>query len=303
MNRRINGSGARLRYREESPRGRLAEFVDCFWYLADEDGEGPRPLERLLPIGSVEVVLHHRSAFRQWPGEGRPRTLARGVVAGQLTGPLYVQPAGPVETMGIRFFPAGASAFFGTRLDELTDRIVGFSDVWGSEGERFEERLLSAGEDSERSRIAEEFLLGRLSAGGRRDERVEFAAIQIRRRRGLASVSNLARSAGLSARQLERRFADALGIGPKALCRVVRFQTLVGRLSRLRRPDWAGLALDCGYSDQAHLVNEVRRLSGLTPRGLLARRRSESTDEPGFTLDGGSGLRVCPASAAPAGPA
>ncbi len=290
-----------MRYREESPRGRLAPFVECFWYLADEEREGPRPLERLLPIGSVEVVLHHRSAFREWRGEGGPNTLARGVVAGQLTGPLYIQPAGPVETMGIRFRPGGASAFFGTRLDDLTDRIVGFSDVWGSEGERFEERLLSAEEDAERSRLAEEFLLARLSAGGRRDERVEFVAGEIRRRRGRASVSQLGRAAGLSARQLERRFAAALGIGPKALCRVVRFQSLVARLSRLRRPDWAGLAFDFGYSDQAHLVNEVRRLSGLTPRGLLERRRGAASDEPGFTLDGGSGLRVCPASPAPAG--
>jgi AraC-like DNA-binding protein len=285
-----------LHYREESPRNGLDQYVECFWYLVDDGGSGPRPLERLLPIGSIEVVLHHRSAFRQWREGSSPRTLERGVVAGQLSGPLYIQPEGPVETMGIRFRPGGAYPFLGACLEELTDRILGFSEVWGSEGTNLEERLLAAETDAERTGIAERFLLRRL-ASGRRDDRVEAVAGEIRRRRGVASVSELARASGLSARQLERRFAAALGLPPKTLCRVVRFQSLVRRLSRRVAPDWATLAGVCGYFDQAHLVNEVRRLSGLTPRGLVERRSAPSR-EPGFTLDGGSGLRVCPASEA-----
>jgi len=292
---RIRREEIRLRYREESPGSGLEPYVECFWYLADDGGSGPRPLERLLPIGSIEVVLHHRSAFREWPGGAAPRTLDRGVVAGQMTGPLYVQPAGPVETMGIRFRPGGAYPFFGARLEELTDRIIGFSDVWGSEGARLEERLLAARSDPERVEIAEEFLLRRL-ASGRRDERVEAVAGEIRRQRGLASVSDLARSSGLSARQLERRFAAALGLPPKILCRVVRFQSLVRGLSRRASPDWAALASDFGFFDQAHLINEVRRLSGLTPRGLVERRSAAASREPGFTLDAASGLRACPAT-------
>jgi AraC-like DNA-binding protein len=290
-----------MHYREESPRAELAPYVECLWHLEGEGGPGPRPLERLLPIGSIEVVLHHRSAFRQWREGNGTQTLSRGVVAGQLTGPLFVQPAGPVESMGIRFRPGGAYPFVGLRLDDLTDRIVSFSDVWGSEGERFEERLLSAGDRSARLTIAEEFLMRRL-ADGRRDEPVEAIAREIRRRRGRSRVSDLCRAAGLSARQLERRFGSALGIGPKTLCRVARFQSLVRVLSRRARPDWAALAYDCGYSDQSHLVHEVRRLSGLTPGGLAARRFA-SPAEGGFTMDGGSGLRVCPASGASAPPA
>jgi AraC-like DNA-binding protein len=290
-----------MRYREENPRAELAPYVECFWHLEGEGGPGPRPLERLLPIGSIEVVLHRRSAFGQWREAGGTQTLSRGVVAGQLTGPLFVQPAGPVETMGIRFRPGGAYPFVGLHLDELTDRIVSFADVWGSEGERFEERLLSADDRRARSTLAEDFLLRRLAAG-RRDEPVEAIAREIRRRRGRARVSELCVAAGLSARQIERRFGAALGIGPKTFARVARFQSLVRTLSRRARPDWAALAYDCGYSDQSHLVHEVRRLSGLTPAGLAARRLAPPAEE-GFTMDGGSGLRVCPVSEAPASPA
>jgi AraC-like DNA-binding protein len=231
-------------------------------------------------------------------GPEGPVALARGVVAGQLTEPLYIQPDGPVTSMGIRFKPGGAYPFLGTRLDRLTNRIPGFEDVWGAEGARFEERLLDCETDAERVRVAEAFLASRL-ARGRADEPVEEAARQIRRRRGRVRVSALGHALGLSPRQMERRFAEALGIGPKSLCRVVRFQALVRGLASGARPDWAGLAQDFGYADQSHLVNEVRRLSGLSP-GRLAADRSPDADEPGFTLDGEGGLRVCPAAALPA---
>jgi len=289
-----------LIYREQSPKGELARFVDCFWFL--DHGDGPaaeRPLEHLLPVGSIEVVIHHRSPFREWPDERQPRMLPAGVIAGQLTRALSIQPAGPISTMGVRFLPGGAYPFLGTRLDALTDRIVSFAEVWGGEGDRLEERLVLSADDVERVRAAEAFLLSRLSNGGRRDQPVERASREIGRCKGRVSVTALARAIGWSSRQTERRFAAALGIGPKSLCRIVRFQSVLRAIGRAARPDWAGLALDYGYADQSHLANEVRRLSGMTPCGLAAKRAPAARQEPGFTLDGKSGLRVCPAAPAP----
>jgi AraC-like DNA-binding protein len=286
-------------YRELRAHGELGQYVECFWFL--EEGAGTKgagcPVERLLPIGSIEVVLHRRSPFRQWSPEGAPQRLAPGVVAGQLTGPLYIQPEGPIATMGIRFRPGGAYPFLGLPLDALTDRLASFEDVWGAGGRRFEERLLDAPDDSVRIRISEEFLLARLASGECRDAAVETAAGEIRRRRGRVRIGDLCGASGVSARQLERRFSAALGLAPKSLARIVRFQAMLRALDRGARPDWAGLAADFGFCDQAHLVNEVRRLSGLTPRGLAARRAAGAGADPGFTLDGESGLRVCPAAA------
>ena len=285
-------------YRESRAHGELARYVECFWFLeegAETTGAGC-PVERLLPIGSIEVVLHRRSPFRQWSPEGAPRRLSPGVVAGQMTGPLYIQPEGPIGTMGIRFRPGGAYPFLGLPLDALTDCLASFEEVWGASGRRFEERLLDAAEDSERVRVCEQFLLERLAAGARRDAAVEAAAGEIRRRRGRVRIAELSDASGVSARQLERRFSIALGLAPKPLARILRFQAMLRALDRGARPDWAGLASDFGFSDQAHLVNEVRRLSGLTPRGLSARRAAGAGADPGFTLDGESGLRVCPAA-------
>jgi AraC-like DNA-binding protein len=288
-------------YRELRASGALGRYVECFWFL--EEGAGTRgagcPIERLLPIGAIEAVLHRGSPFRQVSPEGAPRRLTAGVIAGQQTGPLDIQPEGPIATMGIRFLPGGAYPFLGMPLDALTDCLASFEDVWGAGGRRLEERLLDAPDDASRVGISEAFLLERLEAAARRDDAVEAAAGEIRRRRGRVRVADLSGASGVSARQLERRFATALGLPPKSLARIVRFQAMLRAIDRGARPDWAGLAADFGFCDQAHLVNEVRRLSGLTPRGLAARREAGASADPGFTLDAESGLRVCPAAARP----
>jgi AraC-like DNA-binding protein len=82
-----------------------------------------------------------------------------------------------------------------------------------------------------------------------------------------ARVDELGATLGVSERQLRRRFAEAVGYGPKTLARVLRFQRFLA-LAR-SGDDLARLALTAGYADQAHLTRETRRLAGRTPLELL----------------------------------
>ena len=58
---------------------------------------------------------------------------------------------------------------------------------------------------------------------------------------------------------------DATGLSPKQLCRILRFRRAADLITRMRRGQWAQLAADCGYADQAHLIHEFRAFSGYTP--------------------------------------
>ena len=81
-------------------------------------------------------------------------------------------------------------------------------------------------------------------------------------------MAELGEGLGISERQLRRRFAEAVGYGPKTLARVLRFQRFLGLAEA--GGDLAGLAFAAGYADQAHLTRECVRLSGRTPAVLLA---------------------------------
>ena len=117
--------------------------------------------------------------------------------------------------------------------------------------------------------IAEEFLLARLAAGAGPDLAVEAAVGRLLAERGQTRLPALAATAELSERQLERRFRSAVGLGPKALARLVRFQEVYRRLGEDAPADWALIALDCGYFDQAHLLRDFRELAGSPPSRLL----------------------------------
>jgi AraC-like DNA-binding protein len=71
----------------------------------------------------------------------------------------------------------------------------------------------------------------------------------------------------MSERTLRRRFEDAFGYGPKTLDRILRFHRF-RRLQRQGEGSTALLAIEAGYADQAHLIRESRRLTGVTPTAL-----------------------------------
>jgi len=88
-------------------------------------------------------------------------------------------------------------------------------------------------------------------------------------RRGDVRINDLARHSGLSVRQLQRRFLDETGVGPKQFCRILRFRRAQSLLAATRG-DWAGLAAECGYFDQAHLIRDFRDLAGRNPSRLVS---------------------------------
>lgn len=254
-------------YRERRPRPPLDRFVECFWF-AEGDGHGA-PVETIVPDGCPELILHLDEPFRRWDGS-RAERQPTAFLAGEMTGAFRVQPGSRVETMGIRFRPAGLGAFLRAPLDELTDRTTPIDALWGRPAREMQDAVGEARGDRARIRRAEEFLLARAREGPGPDRPVEAAVGRILRERGRARVAALGVSAGLSERQLERRFRRAVGLGPKALSRLVRFQEVLRRLGDGSAPDWVQVALDCGYYDQSHLARDFRELAGSAPSRYLA---------------------------------
>ena len=86
---------------------------------------------------------------------------------------------------------------------------------------------------------------------------------------GLVSVDQLANDAGISSRQLERRFLREVGLGPKLLGRIIRFQQ-VFRAVEQSNSAWAAIASECGSYDQAHLIRDFNRFARQTPAVLFS---------------------------------
>jgi len=253
-----------VRYQELSPAPQLRGHVECFWFLDAEKGALPRDVERIVPDGCTELILHLGEPFERLTSRGAERQ-APAFLVGQLPHFILLRPPREIETVGVRFRPAGARRFFRESAARLTGRFVPLDELWDrAAAERLRARLHEAPSRAEQVRILETALLGSFRA---RDEDATVARCAgfILGSGGRVSVADVARSAGLSERSLERRFQADLGLTPKAFTRIARLQSVLRSIGRDARPDWADVAAECSYFDQPHLIHDFRALTGETP--------------------------------------
>src|SRR4029453_2760924 len=99
--------------------------------------------------------------------------------------------------------------------------------------------------------------------------RIRHSLRRISETQGRLRVRTLARSVGVSERQLERLFRERTGLGPKEMARVARLRSVLAHLASEGRAEWADLANAFGYADQAHLIHEFQALTGKSPARYL----------------------------------
>jgi len=190
---------------------------------------------------------------------------------------IVVGPTVCTRVVGVRFKPAGVGAFLGVPATEVCRFTVAADELWGRECELLHERLFQQPDMAGRFRLLQEWLLERFVPQPREAGLVRCVE-HMRQAHGNVAMDDLAGGANLSVRQFRRRFEAVVGLTPKRLARILRFQRLIERLGIGGTADWTGLAFDCGYYDQSHLIADFREFAGVTPRGYLSR----SPVVPGF---------------------
>jgi len=256
-----------IHYHEHHPQTPLNKFVECFWTLQSEGViENSQP-ERILPDGCVELILNFGSRFTQHVDSKRILQ-PQNFLVGQMTGPILISPTGVVELIGIRFHPGGTAPFIRVPMYEVTDQVVALDGV----APDLERKLLrvSIDQPTMAARIATiEATLTSLISVNKIISRSVVLANLIVESGGLLSVDRLARNAGISTRQLERKFLREVGLSPKLLGRILRFQQVFSAVERCDNA-WAPIAVDCGYYDQAHLIRDFNKFAQQTPTVLFA---------------------------------
>jgi AraC-like DNA-binding protein len=205
----------------------------------------------------------------------------RPAIVGAMTRAIISEPTGEhVDFLGVRFRPGEAFGMLGCgEARGMRDKLVPLDDVWGRPGRELGERLALQRSVRERIAILSAELLRRPVLAP--DARVRRAVQVMRDSHGSLRVAEVAASVGAGERQLERLFDARVGVGPKALASIFRVQAMVARAPV--HGDWARLAADLGYCDQAHLTRDLGRLAGVTPselaRAIRRRVRAREGDE------------------------
>lgn len=250
---------ATVTYREHRPAPALRRHVAAYWSLGEG---GSARSHRVLPDGCVDLLVRIGAS-----------AVSTSVV-GTMTSAILAPPDAGTRFVGVRFLPGEAFALLDVRADALTDLEADPHEAGLLRGgtDELEERISTAGEPL--AATLDRWLVERVRAARPPDHRVRRAVDRIERAAGRVRTAELAIEIGVSERQLERAFAERVGVGPKALAKIARLQAMLPRLDRLAvgAGSLADVAAASGYADQSHLVREVRALCGITPSALSRER-------------------------------
>jgi AraC-like DNA-binding protein len=240
-------------YIERTPHPALTQLVSSAWI--QEAGSEPYR-SRQIPNGSVELLCTLGA---------EPR------VVGPLTAPREELLEPGTTIVGVRLQPGAAPAVLGMPASEVVDLAV---ELWDAPA--LGEELAGAASPEQALAALERHVSGRMAAEP--DPLVAEAVKQLMPWR-LDDVTSLTRSLYISETQLRRRCRDAVGLAPKTLHRLLRFQGFLALVQRAIASggdeSLAQLALDAGYADQSHLNRECVRLTGVSPLAFL-RQTQES---------------------------
>ena len=212
----------------------------------------------------------------EWLPNGRTSLVVRVSEAGQgdahVVGPRtrakFKRGTGVGRAAVIEFKPGWSRALFGVPANQLTDRLIALDDLWEAAGREVTTDLVAARGLPDLLQRLSRAIAARTtfeSASGRLARRAVrmFEAAETR-------VEVVAAQLGVTTRHLRRAFVDSVGVAPKEFARGIRLQRAIRASARSK--DWAAIARDAGYYDQAHLIGDFRDLTGLTPTAFLARR-------------------------------
>lgn len=251
---------------------RLAPYVKHYWVLEMDAAEAVAVPQRIIPTGSVELIFHLADALQcDAESVGQNGLQPRAFVGGMSTRYVDLLPTGSVRMLVATFRPYAANAFFRIPASELSGLSVALDEMDDPDLRALSDRLLCTIDIPACLQLLDAFLLRRLAPLSPHSFRRVSAAVRaISEQPHSMTLASLANVTCLSKRQLQRVFAEHVGLSPKDFQRIVRFQRALHTLESEPSLNLSQLAYQCGFYDQPHLISEFKTFSGYTPTEYVA---------------------------------
>jgi len=256
---------------QAAPDPRLRGYVLSYCSYNEETASFTR--RRELPSERVVLIVNLGEPIRvSAPGHSDWSTQAEGFIAGMHDTYALTETGGSQAGVQVDLTPIGAHLLFWLPMHQLAQRVVTLEDLFGRGGALLREAVAEADGWAGRFRVIDEFLLARLDEARSPVPSVTRALGRLHESGGTVPVGAIAAEIGCSPRHLITRFREQVGVTPKLLARILRFERAVSLVDSRTEMSWAEIAQVCGYYDQAHLIRDFHQFAGCPP-GEFARRR------------------------------
>lgn len=257
-------------------RAALQAHVSHILLYRETFAQGHEVRERVLPDGAVRLVFNLGNAPSAGEGAGQPVE-----AIGASAAPVVVRMRQEVEGLSVTLRPGAAAALLGVPAGEIAGQAVHLDALWQGDAGRLLSRMAEAPDDAARAALLQAALAQRLRDSGDERGRVHATATHAARlisaSGGRQPLREVAAAVGVGERRLQQLFEAHVGLSPRTWARLARLHGCLRALRLQPAPAWADVALESGFYDQSHLVNEFRALCGVTPTEFLGRAVSGSS--------------------------
>lgn len=229
------------------------------------DNEAETNHIRVLPDACVELFFNYTSTPVAIIAD---QLYKRSIVTSRMSRPMDVQMRKGAGVVAICFYPGMAYKFIQVPMHTLSDTTVTLTDIWGRMATEIEENMAGARCNEQRASLIQQCLFKQM-AHVKEELHITHCLKQAKLSGGQIPVEKLTCNAGLSQRQLSRKFQEYVGLSPKEYLRVSRFLFSLDHLKTYPAFSLTEIACKSGYYDQAHFIRDYKDYTGYTPGQVL----------------------------------
>jgi AraC-like DNA-binding protein len=253
-------------YNISKPSTLLSQYVKHYWSIDSCIATGKETIQRIVPTGLFELIFY--LADKPQSNDSHKAINDKIIVTGQLKDYHDLILTGNLSIFAIYFLPHGLSMFLDLPIKEIFNQSIPLRLIIKDTINKLEDEISSADTFEKKISIAEKFLMSQIRKNEKKYkyDRIKHTIYKINQAKGIIDIEDLASQTFLSRKQFERTFAEYVGTSPKQFLQIIRFQNTIYEKSQNPHIRLTDLAYNCGYFDQAHMINEFKKFSGITPK-------------------------------------
>ena len=254
------------------PRLELQPYIESVWVFESATGIALTDRNLAVPNGCPKLIIPYENSLSGISEDRAGVSREHGLyfVGNRIKATLIHSSARKTGFIGIEFSPNGAFPLFGIPMQEtVADKIFDSEVLFGRWGRETRETLCNMEKLEQKVNFIQDELVKLSRRSQRSNGVIEFCVNALKLAHGRMPIKELERKTGYSRRYLDLLFRQQVGLPPKVLAGIFRFQMFYREWAQGLSYELLKERLYDYYYDQAHFSKEFRRMTGYSPREFM----------------------------------